>query len=114
MYYLAVEDTIPAGVDLINRDLNITQMGKPAQPVSLNGADPFGSGWNAWYFGNPKMGDHSVRWVAEQVPAGTYELTYQIQPQYLGTYHILPAHAYQIYYPEVEASSAGDAFDIQE
>ena len=114
MYYVSVEDRIPAGVELINAQLNTSQQGLPAQLVSLTDADPFKMGWNAWIFGTPQIGDRTIRWVAEQVPAGTYELTYQIQPQFQGSFHVLPAQASQIYYPEVEGSSAGAILDIQE
>jgi len=113
MYYVSVEDTVPAGVEIINLFLNTTRQGVEKQPAPGAGEDPFANGWNAWYFGSPRIGDHTVSWVAEQVPAGIYELTYQIHPQIAGQFHILPAHAYQIYYPEVEASSAGAMLNIQ-
>ncbi|MCE1255211.1 MAG: hypothetical protein LWX83_16890, partial [Anaerolineae bacterium] len=113
MNYVTVEDVIPAGVEIINRGLNITQQGESQQPL-MSAKDIFEMGWKYWIFGEPQIGDRTLRWVVEKLPAGTYELTYQVMPQMVGRFNVIPAHAWQIYYPEVEATSAGGVLEIKE
>jgi alpha-2-macroglobulin len=108
-YYLAVEDYIPAGSEIVNVQLNTTQLGTDIQ-TSIQ--DPFAEGWNSWVFSSPTIYDDHIAWVASFVPAGSYELTYRIQPTQAGEYRVLPAHVYQIYFPEVEGASGGSIFTI--
>jgi hypothetical protein len=49
---------------------------------------------------------------ATYLAAGTYELTYRLTPLQAGEFRLLPAHAYETYFPEVEGSSAGAVFRI--
>lgn len=109
MQYLVVDDFIPAGASVVDSSLMTTQLG---QPVEYNPDDPFGAGWGWWYFGTPKIYSDHVSWAARSVPAGTYELTYQILPAQAGEFRVIPAHAYEYYFPEVEGSSAGSVFSI--
>ena len=108
MQYVMVEDFIPAGAEIVDRSLLTTQQGQMG--VELEGLEIF---WNRWIFGNPQIYSDHVLWVASYVPAGTYELTYEIIPFLPGEYRLLPAHAWQYYFPEVEASSAGAVFVIE-
>jgi hypothetical protein len=62
----------------------------------------------------PQINPSGIKWIAEKFPAGIYELTYQIFPQYSGVFLINPAHAYQIYYPGVEAETEGAVMEIKE
>lgn len=109
MQYLVVDDFIPAGASVVDSSLKTTQRG---QPVEYNPDDPFGAGWGWWYFGSPKIYSNHVSWSARSVPAGTYELTYQILPAQAGEFRVIPAHAYEYYFPEVEGSSAGSVFSM--
>ena len=113
MHYLVVEDWIPAGSEIIDTSLKTSQQGYPIEEIELfDPFDPFGSGWGKWLFGSPQFFDDHVRWIARMVPPGTYELTYQLVPFQTGEYRVIPAHAYQYYFPEVEGSSAGMVFGI--
>ena len=109
MQYLVVDDFIPAGVSVVDSSLKTTQRG---QQAAYNPDDPFGAGWGWWYFGTPKIYNDHVSWAARSVPAGTYELTYQILPAQAGEFRVIPAHIYEYYFPEVEGSSAGSVFSI--
>ncbi|MEN4099323.1 MAG: hypothetical protein ROW52_05325, partial [Anaerolineaceae bacterium] len=105
MHYLVVEDFIPAGAEIVDTSLKTTQLsqGDPAYHL-LN---PFDLGWRSWIFGSPHIGKDRAWWVAEYVPAGTYEITYRLQPLFSGEFQALPAHAYQYYFPDVEGASRG-------
>jgi len=119
-YYLMVQDYIPAGSDILNSSLKTSQQGEVDQSVETqptpqyDNADPFGDGWGWWYFNNPQIYSDHILWSADYVPAGTYVLTYTIVPSLAGKYRVLPAHAWQAYFPEVQGTSAGAVFEIEE
>lgn len=113
MYHVLLEDNIPAGAEIVNKSLNTTG-GDGEDPigngVSRNG---FAGGWAWWWFNQPEMYDDHILWTAEVLPAGTYTLTYQILPTHRGAFQVIPAHAWQYFYPEVQGTSEGDLFTIE-
>jgi uncharacterized protein YfaS (alpha-2-macroglobulin family) len=117
MYNLAVEDFIPAGAEIVDASLKTAPKNDTpgvGAPIPLySDSNPFRSGWNWWLFGAPKIFDDSIRWTAPYLAAGTYELTYRLTPLQPGEFRMIPAHAAQIYFPEVEGSSAGAIFKIE-
>jgi alpha-2-macroglobulin len=102
MHYLVVQDSIPAGAEIVDTSLLTT-----AYEQTNNTANPFEEGWHGWMFGQPKIFSDRIWWAAEYVPAGTYELVYRMQPLFKGEFRVLPAHAYQYYFPDVEGTSGG-------
>jgi len=121
MYNLVVEDFIPAGAEIVDASLktsqsNVVPLGLPGplkpDEVRYAAVDPFGGGWNWWLFGAPRVYDDHIRWNAGYLAAGTYQLTYRITPLQAGEFRLLPAHAYETYFPEVEGTSAGAIFRI--
>lgn len=111
IYNLVVEDYIPAGVEIVNTHLQTSQLGVP-QFGALDPLDIISEGWGWWRFSSPVIYDDHIRWVASYLPAGTYILTYRLQPLQAGEFRILPARAYAYYFPEVEGRSAGGVFTI--
>jgi hypothetical protein len=109
-YYLVVEDYIPAGAEIIDTSLETTQQILP----QFDARDPFKAGWGWWIFSPPKIYDDRVAWAADYVPAGTYEFTYTLMLNQAGEYGVLPARAWQFYFPEVQGNSAGGVFVIEE
>lgn len=111
MFDVALEDFIPAGGEIINEGLNNSPAeGHRLSSIMLPGTtreDPAG-GW----FAPPRIFDDHIRWVARRLPAGTYQLVYHFLPVHAGEYRILPAHAYRVYFPEVEGASEGSLFKI--
>ena len=121
-YYLMVQDNIPAGADILDSSLKTSQQAEPsisqeqvtATPgPSYDNANPYSEGWGWWYFNNPQIYNDHILWSASYLPAGTYVLTYTIVPALPGQYHVLPAHAWQAYFPEVQGTSAGSMFEIK-
>lgn len=109
-YYLLVEDYIPAGAEVLDTSLKTSQQGA----ADYDPRDPFGEGWGWWYFGNPQIRADRIAWAADSLPPGTYELTYTLVILHPGEYRVLPARAWQFYFPEVQGNSAGEVFRIEE
>lgn len=109
VYYLIVEDYIPAGAEVLNANLKTSQ-----QAVQYDTRDPFDDGWGWWYFNDPQIFDDHIAWAVDYLPAGTYELTYLLVLNQPGQYQVIPAQAWQFYFPEVYGNSAGMIFEIIE
>jgi len=111
-YYLAVEDYIPAGTEVLDTSLKTSQLGDTPDTDLFDARNPFEGGWGWWYFGTPHIYDDHIGWMANFLPAGTYELTYTLVVLQPGSYSVLPAQAWQFYFPEVQGNSAGVVFEI--
>lgn len=115
MYNLIVEDTIPAGAEIQNLHLKTTEIGdieslqmQPWSPRDINS-----HGWGWWYFSAPEIYKDHIAWAVDYLPAGTYELTYTIVGFQAGEYHVIPSHAWQFYFPDVEGASEGQMITIE-
>jgi uncharacterized protein YfaS (alpha-2-macroglobulin family) len=113
MYNLMIEDFIPAGTEVLNRAFLTSQTLPEESGLPYSPHNPFAHGWGWWYFYQPQIYDDHVLWTADFVPAGTYVLTYELLPYQYGTYQVLPAHAWQYFYPEVQGTSSGMLFTIE-
>ena len=114
-YYVMVEDFIPAGMEILNRNLKTSQLGvdETGVEVQFDEKDPFAEGWGWWLFNEPQIRDDSLLYSADFLPAGTYVLTYTLIPLQAGEYRVLPAHAWESFFPEVQGTSAGAVFEIK-
>jgi len=113
MVNLMLEDFIPSGTEILNKDF-LTSQSIPRDPVnSYQPRSPFENGWGWWYFNEPQIFDEKILWTADYVPAGTYILTYELIPFQRGDFQVLPSHAWMYFYPEVQGTSAGSLFSIQ-
>ncbi|HLF73880.1 MAG TPA: alpha-2-macroglobulin family protein, partial [Anaerolineales bacterium] len=114
-YYVMVEDFIPAGMEILNRGLKTSQQAIDSTEVQIqfDDTDPFAEGWGWWLFHEPQIRDDGILFSADYLPAGTYILTYTLIPLQAGEYRVLPAHAWQSFFPEVQGTSAGAVFEIR-
>jgi uncharacterized protein YfaS (alpha-2-macroglobulin family) len=113
MYHLLIEDFIPSGTEVLNPGL-LTSPTVPESPFGrYDPREPFAGGWGWWSFNPPQIYDDHVLWSADYVPAGTSVLPYELLPYQRGTYQVLPAHAWQFFYPEVQGTTPGDLFIIE-
>jgi uncharacterized protein YfaS (alpha-2-macroglobulin family) len=115
-HYVMVEDFIPAGMEILNRSLKTSQQGlEPTEEVQVrfDDSDPFAEGWGWWLFHEPQIRDDGILFTADHLPAGTYVLTYTLIPLQAGEYRVLPAHAWEAFFPEVQGTSAGAVFEIR-
>jgi alpha-2-macroglobulin len=114
-YYVMVEDHIPAGMEILNRNLKTSQQASDSTEVQVqfDDKDPYANGWGWWLFHDPQIRDDSILFSADYLPAGTYILTYTLVPTQAGEYRVLPAHAWESFFPEVQGTSAGTVFEIK-
>ncbi len=114
-YHVIVEDHIPAGMEILNRGLKTSQLGadKTDVQVQFKEDDPFAEGWGWWLFNEPQIHDEGILFTADSLPAGVYVLTYTLIPVQAGEFQVLPAHAWQAFFPEVQGASAGMLFEIK-
>jgi uncharacterized protein YfaS (alpha-2-macroglobulin family) len=114
-YHLVVEDYLPAGAEVLDTSLKTSQLGGENAPNTQAVYDPhrpFQAGWGWWYFHIPQIFDDHIAWAADYLPAGSYELTYTLTALQSGEFGVLPARAWQVYFPEVQGNSAGALFVI--
>ncbi|GAB4477389.1 MAG: hypothetical protein Kow0088_16220 [Anaerolineales bacterium] len=114
-YYVLVKDYIPAGSEILDTRLLTTQLGVSEEELPKEEFDPtqpFKAGWGWQRFSQPMIYDDHLVWSAEYLPAGTYELHYILTLLQPGEYHLRPAEAWEIYFPEVQGISAGGLFTI--
>jgi len=115
-YYLMLLDYLPAGAEILDTSLKTSQQGQGSgMDVSVNydAKDPYLRGWGWWLFDSPRIFDDHIQWSANFLPAGSYEITYTIIPMQAGEFRVLPARAWQAYFPEVQGTSAGEIFEIK-
>ncbi len=114
-HYVMVEDFIPAGTEILNRSLKTQGIASTDAQVEVqfDDSDPFAEGWGWWLFHEPQIRDDSILFTADYLPAGTYVLTYTLIPLQAGEYRVLPAHAWESFFPEVQGTSAGAIFEIK-
>jgi len=114
-YYVMVKDYIPAGSEILDTRLLTTQLGASGEELAtpqIDPAQPFKEGWEWQRFSQPSIYDDHLVWSAEYLPAGSYELRYILTLLQPGEYHLRPAEAWELYFPEVQGSSAGGMFTI--
>jgi uncharacterized protein YfaS (alpha-2-macroglobulin family) len=113
MYNLMVEDFIPAGAEVIDPKLLTSQTIVEDFISEYDPRMPFSDGWGWWFFNAPQIYDDHILWTADYVPAGTYTLTYHLLPYQRGNFQVIPARAWQYFFPEVQGTSAGNLFSIE-
>ncbi len=113
-YYLVLEDYIPAGAEILDTSLKTSQQGTDTVEAMKYESENISKwGWGWWYFETPKIYDDHIAWAVDYLPAGSYELTYTLVTLQPGEYRVLPAHAWEFYFPEVQGASAGEVFTIK-
>jgi uncharacterized protein YfaS (alpha-2-macroglobulin family) len=115
LQYLVVEDPLPAGTEAIDTSLrttSVTAQGPELQREEGPQARPWWYWW--WVPTHVDLRDEKVALFATDLPAGSYEFTYQIRASLPGRFLTLPPTAYQMYFPEVWGRGAGSVFTVLE
>ena len=121
LYYLIVEDPLPAGTEAIDTSLRTTS--STAQGPEVQQVKPGAQGqpaakdwrWNNWWTPtHVDLRDEKTALFATWLEPGSYEFRYQIRASLPGEFLTLPPTAYQMYHPEVWGRGAGGTFTVAE
>lgn len=116
LHYVVLEDPLPAGCEAIDTSLEITSV--TMEPPRLEQiSKQKGPWWKWWWYGwwtptHTELRDEKVVLFATYLAKGTYQYTYLMRASLPGSFQVLPATAYEMYFPEVFGRSAGMRFDI--
>lgn len=115
LVYAIVEDHFPAGSEAIDPNLETSVSGEGGEIEQVSDDNPYRYGyWGWWYFNNIEYRDDRVVFLSDFLPAGTYQYSYTLQTTIPGEYQVLPAVAYQEFFPDVFGRSEGFVFTIEE
>ncbi len=108
LYYLDIEDPLPAGAEAVDPSLLTTsQLHSGGYTVPKTVADL------AWYASHTELRDDRTAIFCPYLPAGVYRYEYEIHLAVRGVFHALPVHAAESYFPEVFGRTAGGYFTVR-
>ncbi|HXV44697.1 MAG TPA: alpha-2-macroglobulin, partial [Anaerolineae bacterium] len=122
LYYVVVEDPLPAGAEAIDTGLATTSLLAMDPALSRTSRVFFGEDegayaypyywwWWRWY-SRSELRDDKVVLFADYLPKGTYEYSYTMRATLPGDYHVIPTIATEFYFPEVFGRSDGRLLSI--
>lgn len=108
LYYVVVEDPVPAGAEAIDTGLATTSalMSDPA--LSLQSSSLW---WWHWY-SRSELRDEKVALFADELPRGSYLYSYTIRATLPGEFHVIPTTASEMYFPEVYGRADGQVLRV--
>ncbi|MFQ5576880.1 MAG: alpha-2-macroglobulin, partial [Anaerolineae bacterium] len=109
LYYLVLEDPLPAGGEAIDTGLATTSL-LALDPALRRQDSPYWWWWR-WY-SRSELRDEKVVLFADYLSKGTYEYSYTFRATLPGDYHVIPAVAREFYFPEVFGRSDGRLLSI--
>ena len=114
LYYVVVEDPLPAGVEALDVSLKTTSktVEGPKVEEENEGYNPWAD-WG-WQPTHVELRDEKAVLFETALDPGTYEFSYQIRASLPGEYLTLPPTASQMYFPEVWGRGAGSTFTVTE
>lgn len=118
LYYLVVEDPLPAGAEAIDRGLATTSLLE--QPPSLSpvynveGPRPYYDFYWFWWnwYSRSELRDEKIVLFSDYLSRGTYEYSYTMRATLPGAYKVIPTVAQEFYFPEVFGRSDGRLLTI--
>jgi len=112
LYYLVVEDPLPAGCEAIDVSLRTTS-GAYEQGPRMERQDVESPWWFWWWQpSHSELRDEKVALFSTYLRRGTYEYSYLMRASLPGEFLAMPSHAYEMYFPEVFGRSDGGRFVI--
>ncbi len=102
-HFVVVEDPVPGGLEPLNPELATTPGRESGDLVRSAQRAPEAA--SHWRFYHQELRHDTARFYSEVLPAGRYHLSYTAQAVAAGEFHILAAHAEEMYAPEVFGKS---------
>lgn len=116
MYYVVVEERLPAGLSGINFNLDTTDqtlLTKLEEQQREENPDVYWYNNPLWYFNHREVRDDRILLFADFLPKGVYQYDFLVRAGLPGFYHHLPASAYQMYFPEVFGRTGGKRLEVE-
>ncbi|HVA88552.1 MAG TPA: Ig-like domain-containing protein [Chloroflexota bacterium] len=110
LFYTTLEDPLPAGCESVDTSLRTTSQLAQIQSQSTI---PAGTSDLTWYVTHTDLRDNRTVLFLDYLPAGAYQYTYLMHCTTQGTFHTLPTHIQQSYFPEVFGHGAGSFFTVR-
>jgi hypothetical protein len=121
LHYLQVEDSLPAGFEAIDTSLKTSSAAAQGPEVREVPGEEGGAPlpeepwwarpwWTNWV--ESQIHDNKVALFSTYLGEGTYEYTYLARASVAGDFNVIPAHAEEMYFPEVFGRSAGGVFSV--
>ena len=109
-YYVALVDPLPAGLEIINPALAVSE----SVPDDPN--DSSSGGWWWWWrwYQYQNLRDERAEAFTSLLWEGTYEYSYVARATTPGRFVVPPAKAEEMYSPEVFGRSAGDIVVVED
>lgn len=109
--HLVVEDPIPAGAEIVDTSLKtVSILYQAGEELKLK-EDSEPLWW--WYPTHADKRDEKLVLFATYLNPGTYEYSYLIKAGLPGEFKVLPAVAYEMYFPHVFGRTGGMIFTIR-
>lgn len=115
LYYVVVEDPLPAGGEGIDTGLATTSLLEQSPELRRQAESPMWAEFYYWWwhwYSRSEMRDEKVVLFADYLPKGTYEYTYTFRATLPGEYRVIPTVASEMYFPEVFGRSDGRLLTI--
>jgi len=109
LHHLVVEDPIPAGAEIVDTSLKTVSATYEEPEFRRKGVRY--SWW--WYPTHADLRDEKVVLFATHLRKGTYEYTYLIRAGLPGDFKVIPAIAYEMYFPHIFGRTEGMVFNIK-
>ncbi|MBN1580112.1 MAG: alpha-2-macroglobulin, partial [Anaerolineae bacterium] len=115
LYYVIVEDPLPAGGEGIDTNLETTSLLDQNPTLRRQSQNPMWTDFYWWWwnwYSRSEMRDEKVVLFSDYLPKGTYEYTYTFRATLPGEYRVIPTVASEMYFPEVFGRSDGRILTI--
>ena len=115
LYYVVVEDPLPAGGEAIDTGLATTSLldQGPELARQVGGRRSYYWWWWHWY-SRSELRDEKVVLFADYLTKGTYEYSYTFRATLPGDYQVIPTLAREFYFPEVFGRERWEAVEYRE
>jgi uncharacterized protein YfaS (alpha-2-macroglobulin family) len=111
--YVAVSDPIPAGTEPVETRFATTA----SDLAEEQGQRDSGGSWMSWWqrggFDHVERHDDRVDVFATRLAEGMHEYTYLVRATTAGTFYAAPAHAEEMYEPEVFGRTGSVTVEVQ-
>jgi uncharacterized protein YfaS (alpha-2-macroglobulin family) len=114
LYYVQLEDMLPAGVELVDSALATTSQLGTSNPSLHNSQSSFPSPYRWWWnwYSHSELRDDRIALFARYVPKGAYDYSYTIRLTTPGQFNVIPTFASEQYFPEVFGRGDGALFTV--